>query len=604
MPVRENISSVAKTNSVSDVKHLVYVWVELIKRQPKIFTAVVVFTVLMSIIPMIESLAVSKIIDLSIRRLANVNLDEILLYVGLFSLITLYTKFVDELKSYFEWRYRLGVNNAKDDFLFGGVLKAQPNTFEDHYYVLLRDKVNNMSWKINNGLSPVQNLMSSSVSGVVSLIIFSTIDLRIAVLAILAASLPVIVNFKFGDLVWGIWDHFGEEKTVYSTYKNTLYADDPQKVLEMKVFQYGRWLLDRSLEINQRFLDKLLPQARRRTFSLLASRLWDVGFISLGMFLIILKGLNGEISPGQMYFTFAMFNSLRSATSYLGVSISNILEDLSFYKAVHELLTYKPKVPIVSGKKKIDGTASFKIEFDDVSFKYPGSNKLVIKNCSFTISPDEDIAFVGENGAGKTTLTKLLLRIYDPTSGEIRINGINLKDLDLDSFYEKVGILSQNYFEFKFKAEEAIAIGKTSIPFDFERVVSAAKLSKADTFIEDFPNKYKTYLTTDMRSGVRPSGGQSQRIAIAKVFYRDPKLIILDEPTSAIDALAEEEIFSNLKDVSVNKNLFIISHRFATVKKADYIYVLEKGEIVERGNHTSLVAAGGLYSRMYSAQES
>ncbi|EKD87209.1 MAG: ABC transporter related protein [uncultured bacterium] len=250
----------------------------------------------------------------------------------------------------------------------------------------------------------------------------------------------------------------------------------------------------------------------------------------------------------------------------------------------------------------MDTSKGIEIQFKNVCFTYPGTEKQVLNNINIIISTNKDVALVGKNGAGKTTLIKLMLRIYDPTEGEILINGRNIKELSLTDYYRKIGVLSQNFITFGFKAWENIFVGDINKPYSLEKIIEAAKKSQAHEFIQEYPNKYDTYLARDLKDGVSPSGGQWQRIAIARVFYKEPKLIILDEPTSAIDALAEEEIFSNIKGFSKDKTVVIVSHRFATVKKADYIYVIDDGEIIEKGEHSQLVSKDSLYSKMYNAQ--
>ena len=242
------------------------------------------------------------------------------------------------------------------------------------------------------------------------------------------------------------------------------------------------------------------------------------------------------------------------------------------------------------------------IEFKNVSFSYPNSKKKVIKNLNLKVHSGENVALVGRNGAGKTTIVKLLCRFYDVTSGEILINGTNIKDVDLKDWYGYLGTLFQEFIKYDFTVKENICLGATN-NFDEKRMLQAAKQSGADSFIKDLPNKYDQLLGKQFEGGVDLSIGQWQKIAIARAFYESAPVLILDEPTSAIDSLAEEQIFATIKEESKDKTVIIISHRFATVKKADYIYVIDEGVIKEQGTHVQLDALGGLYKQMYTAQQ-
>jgi len=236
-----------------------------------------------------------------------------------------------------------------------------------------------------------------------------------------------------------------------------------------------------------------------------------------------------------------------------------------------------------------------------VSFSYPKSQKKVIKNLNFKIRSGENVALVGKNGAGKTTIVKLLCRFYDVTSGQILINGTNIKDLDIKDWYKYLGTLFQEFIKYDFTVKENITLGKSN-NFDSGKMLLAAKQSGANKFIEDFPKKYDQLLGKQFEGGVELSIGQWQKIAIARAFYESPPILILDEPTSAIDAESEYQIFKNLAKEYKNKSLLLISHRFSTVRNADRILVIDNGEIVEEGSHQELIKNEGKYANMFNKQ--
>jgi ATP-binding cassette subfamily B protein len=242
------------------------------------------------------------------------------------------------------------------------------------------------------------------------------------------------------------------------------------------------------------------------------------------------------------------------------------------------------------------------IRFEHVSFHYPNSKKLVFKDMNLTITPGERVALVGENGVGKSTLIKLLLRFYDVTDGKITVDGHDLRDLDLDSWYSLIGVLFQDFSRYPFDVHDNIRMGRIDRPADDAEISHAAQLAGFDHIARDLPHGYQTVLDNSFDEGVEPSGGQWQRVALARAFYRQAPVLILDEPTAAIDAKAEYEIFNNIFREHNGKSALIVSHRFSTVRKADRILVFEKGQMIEHGSHEELMARGGLYHDMFTKQ--
>ncbi len=241
-----------------------------------------------------------------------------------------------------------------------------------------------------------------------------------------------------------------------------------------------------------------------------------------------------------------------------------------------------------------------KIEFQNVSFNYQDGPK-ILKNISFKLEPQQHLAIVGPNGAGKTTLIKLLLRFYDPTSGNILVNDYDLREVKINNWYKFIGILFQDFTRFWFTVKDNILLGNAEI-IDEKKMREAAQKSGADKFIEALPKKYNQRLGRRFDESTDLSSGQWQKLALARAFYEEAPVLILDEPTSAIDAEAEEQIFENLYEVYENKSLVLVSHRFSTVRNADKIIVLKEGRIVEEGNHESLMKKDGIYATMFNKQ--
>jgi len=286
----------------------------------------------------------------------------------------------------------------------------------------------------------------------------------------------------------------------------------------------------------------------------------------------------------------------------------------------------RPTMISVPGAKSVPVPVQSGIEFQDVGFRYPGSEQWAVRHVNFKIRPGERIAFVGENGAGKTTLTKLVARLYDPTEGRILLDGIDLREYDIASVRKAIGVIFQDFVEYDLRFDENIGVGEIDeirSYFDLRdaekwidngdghqetngnippAIQSAAEKSLAATLLPRLPQGYRQMLGYRFDSGVQLSGGEWQKVALARAYMRDAQLLILDEPTASLDARAEYEVFRRFSELVAGRMAVIISHRFSTVRMADRIIVLNQGSVVEDGTHDELLARKGLYSELFSLQ--
>ena len=324
--------------------------------------------------------------------------------------------------------------------------------------------------------------------------------------------------------------------------------------------------------------------------------------IAFAIVYFVLQVVKGNLLIGTLTFILASIGDLRQSLSGLFSNLGRQYQDSLFVTDIFRFLSLKPIIKKPEKGIVLDSKQTPEIAFEHVTFSYPGTKKTVLKDFSLKIAPGEKIALVGVNGAGKTTFVKLLCRFYDPDGGKITIDGHDLKEIDLESWYNQLGAIFQDYARYHFIVKEAIAVGRTGVASSLEKVKEAAKASEADTFIEEWEKKYDQMLGKEFTEGTEPSIGQWQKLALARTFYRDPRILILDEPTSSIDAEAEAKIFEKLELLPKDRTVILISHRFSTVRQADKIGVVEEGGLKELGTHEDLLKLNGTYANLFTLQ--
>ena len=372
-------------------------------------------------------------------------------------------------------------------------------------------------------------------------------------------------------------------------------------VKEVKLFQLGKHFLKRYIEIFNRIYREDKSLVLRRTawgyiFGLLASLSFYFAYGWVGFSAIL-----GVITIGQMTMYIAQFRIGQNAVTSSLTAINGMYEDNLYLSNLDEYMNHE--VPELSGTKAYGPIRGDGVRFEDVSFIYPGSAKPALDKISIHIKPGESLAIVGENGSGKTTLIKLLTRLYKPTSGRIFLEGLDLEEWDIDVLRKKVGVIFQDFNRYQLVVGENIGIGDIKDTDDLERVQEAAQKGMADSFIKDLPDAYSTQLGAWFKNGRELSGGQWQKIALSRAFMRkSANILVLDEPTAAIDAKAEAEIFAHFRELTKNRISIIISHRFSTVRMADHIIVFEKGRVVEEGSHPELIEKQGISENLFELQ--
>ncbi|MCC6317821.1 MAG: ABC transporter ATP-binding protein [Gemmatimonadaceae bacterium] len=393
---------------------------------------------------------------------------------------------------------------------------------------------------------------------------------------------------------------------------------------EVQLFGLAPWLIDRFRRLSERYYRENRALAVRRSvvgsaLSLLSTFGYYVAYV-----VIIAQAVTGAITLGTLTFLAASFVRGRDLIQSLLGSVSSIHEESLYLRDLFLFFEMRPTIAVKSGAPPVPEPMREGFRFEDVGFQYPGSERWAVRHLSFTLRPGERVALVGENGAGKTTLTKLLARLYDPTEGRILLDGVDLRDYDVASLRRAIGVIFQDFVRYDMRMAENVGVGeidvardwldadrngaaadddepraRPAIPRDLEH---AAEKSLAASVIERVPDGWHQMLGRRFHDGVELSGGEWQKVALARSYMREAQLIILDEPTAALDARAEAEVFQRFAQLTTDRSAVIISHRFSTVRMADRILVLRHGELLEDGTHEVLVASGGLYAELFALQ--
>lgn len=421
-----------------------------------------------------------------------------------------------------------------------------------------------------------------------------------AVLLLMGATIPAFVaETQFAGEAFRLFKWRSPE-TRQQTYLEVLLArEDFAK--EVKLFQLGPMLLQRYRDIFHRLYreDRNLT-VRRSGWGYGMGLLSTLAFYGAYCW-IVLDAIAGRISLGDLTMYLTVFRQGQATFTSALTAIGGMYEDGLYLSNLYEFL--EQPVPANTGYADRGLRPGEGLRFEEVSFTYPGSNRLALKDVSFYLKPGEKLAIVGENGSGKTTLIKLLTRLYSPTSGRILLDGRNLEEWDIDVLQKRIGVIFQDFVRYQFKVGENIGVGDVEEFEDTDRWRTAAHKGTATNFIEALPESYDTQLGRWFKGGQELSGGQWQKIALSRAFMRSgADILVLDEPTSAMDAEAETQLFDQFRAATENQMAILISHRFSTVRRADKIIVLSGGKLIEQGTHEELLEQGGRYACLFAMQ--
>ena len=375
-----------------------------------------------------------------------------------------------------------------------------------------------------------------------------------------------------------------------------------ENVKEVKLFNLGETLLGRYHALFWKFYAEDRAIAVRRTLASLGWGLLSTLSYYASYAWIIWRAVAGAITLGDMTMYIAVFRQAQTTFRSLFDGLSRLYENNLFLDNLFGYLALEPAMPLSANGRRAPSPIREGIEFRGVSFRYPGTEAWVLQDVNLHIRPGERIALVGPNGSGKTTLVKLLTRLYDPTEGQILLDGVDLREYDLTSLRQRIGVIFQDFVRYYLTARENIGFGQVEALEDRARVVAAARKGGAHPIIERLPEGYEAWLGRRWEKGHELSGGEWQKVALSRAFMRDAEVLVLDEPTASLDAEAEYEVFRRFGELTAGKIAVLISHRFSTVRMANRIVVLEAGCITEMGRHEELLTRGGTYAHLFTLQ--
>ena len=448
----------------------------------------------------------------------------------------------------------------------------------------------------------IVRIVASIIRGIIAASIIFSFSRTLGIAMILIAIISYLQNrhYFLKDFKWQTSDKNIQERRKVGRIGYQL--SDPLSIGEISIVGAFKYLDSKYINFYNYYNNEIKKIVRQDSITTFLVDILNVFAVIGGCLQVFKMAIEREISIGDTTFFVSSISNFYSSMKNMTAELVLFLDSVTKGKQVVEFFNLQPLVS--DGSVKLERLVTPpSIDVNNITFRYPGSHRDIFKNFSMKIESGQKVAIVGENGAGKSTLVKLLCRMYDPQEGKILINGIDLKELSINDWYKNVGTLFQDFnFYSSLTVEENIYIGKSVKEIDRKKIVASAKNAEAHEFIMKYKKKYNTVMSEDFKDGVKPSHGQKQKIAIARFFYRDTPLVIFDEPTSSIDADSEFRIFNRIYKFFNKKTVIIISHRFSTVRKADIIFVIKDGKLIEKGSHKELIERKGLYFRNFTVQ--
>ena len=575
------------------------------KSSPYWTIARVSLVIIQGILPLFSIYMTKLIVDQVTASLALADrttaLQEIVPLLGVAAGLTISTTLCTSLTELVTIAHAQRVTDYMQSIIHAKAIAADLEHYENaQYYDALQRAQQEAPYRPPRILDALAQAGQSSISLVAMVGLLLALHWGIVGILIIAAIPTVLVRTKFAGVMYH-WKRRRTQMERQALYLSWLQTSD-QYAKEIRLFNLGHHFENSYSQLREQIYQEKVHIAFKRSFSFFAAQATTGLFVFAIFVFLIQQTMAGNLKLGDLVLYYQALQKGQNSLRGLLSSFSGLYEDNLFLANLYEFLDLESNLKEPSCPQAFPASLSTGIEFKHVSFQYATTQRQALKDVSLKLQPGQVIALVGENGSGKTTLIKLLCRLYDPTAGSITIDGIDLKSFSSLELKSHISVIFQDYAKYHFTARDNIRLGDINTPLEDRKIIAAAQLSGADRVINSLPRGYDTVLGKMFDQGEELSIGQWQKIALARAFLRSSQIIVLDEPTSAMDPKAEYEVFQQFRELIQDQSAILISHRLSTVKMADYIYVMSQGSMIEEGSHDSLIAMNGVYASMFETQ--